>query len=84
MNRGKKKTGLFRANPTVPFNPTHQSSLTEFDLRFFLSTGLKVINFENLRIHYQVTCTSATTVRLFTRMNQNMMKKLILIHFFHY
>lgn len=56
----KEKTGLFRANPTVPFNPIQQLPLIEFDLRYFTRTLI----FEN---HDRVT--GATPVRLFTRMH---------------
>lgn len=38
-----ENTGIYRADPTLPFYPTQQFSLIQFDVRYFSTTGDKVI-----------------------------------------
>lgn len=45
MKVRKEKVRLYYADATVPFHPTQQLSLIEFDFLLLLSTGVTVRNF---------------------------------------
>lgn len=47
-----KKGWFFRANPTEAIHPKHHVLLIDFDLRYFFSTGFKVIFLLNLSYMY--------------------------------